>query len=107
MGIIRKTMSLGTAGLVDFRSDKERIARSTRKTSKEAREQTKLMQQQLEMQQQAMLQQQATGATARIQTPAGRPPMTERLQQLDALLAQGVITSDEHSARRAAILAEI
>lgn len=100
MGIIRKTMSLGTAGLVDFRSDKERIARSTRKTSREAREQTKLMQQQLEMQQQAM-----TVAT-QSQSPA-RPALTERLQQLDALLAQGVITSDEHSARRAAILAEI
>lgn len=32
MGIIRKTMSVSTLGLVDYRSDKERIAKYTRQT---------------------------------------------------------------------------
>lgn len=34
MGLIRKSMSLSTMGMVDFRSDKERIARSTRITAR-------------------------------------------------------------------------
>ncbi|MGH3783586.1 MAG: SHOCT domain-containing protein [Pseudonocardiaceae bacterium] len=34
MGLIRKSLSLSTAGMVDFRSDKERIARSTRITAR-------------------------------------------------------------------------
>lgn len=46
VGVTRKTLSLMTLGLIDFRSDKERIARSTRKTSKEAKKQRKVLQQQ-------------------------------------------------------------
>jgi len=34
MGVTRKLLSLSTYGLIDFRSDKERIARSARKSSK-------------------------------------------------------------------------
>jgi len=37
VGITRKLMSASTGGLVDFRSDKERIARSTRRTDKAVR----------------------------------------------------------------------
>ncbi|WP_230594221.1 hypothetical protein [Rhodococcoides fascians] len=40
---------MSTAGLVDLRSDKERIARSTRKSSKELKKQTHLMDQQTEL----------------------------------------------------------
>ena len=54
MGVFRKLTSVSTLGMVDYRSDKERIARSTRKTSKEARQQTELMQQQVAMQQQQL-----------------------------------------------------
>lgn len=43
MGFTRKMMSLGTAGLVDFRSDKERTAAYTQAAKKEAKKQTKLM----------------------------------------------------------------
>lgn len=43
MGITRKMMSVGTLGLVDFRSDKERTAAYTKATKKAAKEQTKLM----------------------------------------------------------------
>lgn len=43
MGITRKTLSVCTFGLIDFRSDKERMARSGRQAAKEAKEQTKIM----------------------------------------------------------------
>lgn len=43
MGMTRKLLSVSTLGLIDLRSDKERIARSTRKAAKQARLQTKLM----------------------------------------------------------------
>jgi hypothetical protein len=46
MGMIRKTMSLGTMGLIDFRSDKERAAAYAKATKKQAKKQTKLMRQQ-------------------------------------------------------------
>lgn len=45
MGLIRKTLSVGTAGAIDFRSDKERIAAYTKATKKQAKKQTRLMQQ--------------------------------------------------------------
>jgi hypothetical protein len=45
VGLIRKTLSVTTLGAVDFRSDKERTAAYTKATRKEARKQTKLMQQ--------------------------------------------------------------
>jgi hypothetical protein len=41
MGITRKLLSTTTAGLVDFRSDKERIARNTKQTRKAVEEQTR------------------------------------------------------------------
>jgi hypothetical protein len=40
MGLIRKTASMSTLGLIDFRSDKERIARNTKRTMKAVRSQT-------------------------------------------------------------------
>lgn len=55
MGITRKFLSLGTGGLVDFRSDKERAARNTARTARaarasaaEARRQTAILRQQSE-----------------------------------------------------------
>jgi hypothetical protein len=46
MGLIRKMMSVSTAGAVDFRSDKERTAAYTKAAKKQAKEQTGLMRQQ-------------------------------------------------------------
>ena len=46
MGNIRKTMSVMTAGAVDWKSDKERIAASTRKGTKATKKQNKLIKQQ-------------------------------------------------------------
>lgn len=46
MGLIRKTISMGTLGAVDFRSDKERTAAYTKAAKKEAKKQTKIMREQ-------------------------------------------------------------
>jgi len=50
MGIIRKTMSMGSLGAVDYRSDKERTAAYTKGTRKEAKKQTKIMNEQTKRQ---------------------------------------------------------
>lgn len=46
VGMTRKTLSMCTLGLIDYRSDKERVARSARLTKQSVKEQTKLMRQQ-------------------------------------------------------------
>lgn len=46
MGLIRKTLSAGTFGAVDFRSDKERIARKTAKNARAAKKANKLLRKQ-------------------------------------------------------------
>lgn len=51
MGLIRKAMSVSTLGAVDFRSDKERAAAYGKATKKEAKKQTKIMEQMLKDQQ--------------------------------------------------------
>lgn len=50
VGLIRKTMSLSSLGLVDFRSDKERTAAYTKATKKQTKKQTKLLKQQVKIQ---------------------------------------------------------
>lgn len=47
MGMTRKTLSVMSLGLVDFRSDKERTAAYTNAAKKQAKKQTKLMKKQL------------------------------------------------------------
>ncbi len=42
MGLIRKAMSLSTLGLIDYRSDKERVARSARLTKRATKKQVRL-----------------------------------------------------------------
>ena len=51
MGLIRKAMSVGTIGLIDFKSDKERIASNTKESAKQAKQQTKALREQLKLQQ--------------------------------------------------------
>ena len=46
MGIIRKGLSVSSAGLIDFRSDKERIARKTAKGARAAKKANRLMKKQ-------------------------------------------------------------
>jgi hypothetical protein len=137
VGIVRKSLSICTLGLVDFRSDKERIARSTRHTAKQAKQQTKLLQGQLHIQQHAAMQAQSgaqqqinlqrmiahearvSAITSDIQRQAilsqnreltRRTPETglaQRIVQLDLLLGDGLITDQEYKTRRQAILDSI
>lgn len=92
MGVIRKTLSICTFGLIDFRSDKERTARSTRQTAKAAKEQTKLLQHQLEAQHHAALQAQSSAANqALIQQQIGQQAQAAAVTsdvQRQALLEQ-------------------
>ncbi|WJN63224.1 hypothetical protein [Streptomyces phage phiScoe45] len=46
MGVTRKSMSLMSFGLVDWKSDKERMAASARKTKKAAKKTNKLLKEQ-------------------------------------------------------------
>lgn len=46
VGITRKTLSLFTLGLIDFRSDKERTASYTKALRRQSRKQTKLLREQ-------------------------------------------------------------
>ena len=45
MGMTRKLLSLGTLGLIDYRSDKELIARNTRRTHSAVLQQTRAIRQ--------------------------------------------------------------
>lgn len=46
MGLIRKSMSITTLGVIDYRSDKERTARSTRLTKRATKKTNKLLKEQ-------------------------------------------------------------
>jgi hypothetical protein len=106
VGLIRKTMSLGTAGLVDFRSDKERTAAYTKAAKKEARKQTLLMRQQAAAQALAAARgaQQAAPQQATTQQPAGTVGVAEELTKLAALRDSGVLTEEEFAAQKARLL---
>lgn len=55
MGLIRKTLSVSTMGLIDFRSDKERTAAYTKRGAREARKQTGMLRSQLAQDRAAVL----------------------------------------------------
>lgn len=46
MGVTRKMLSVTTAGVVDFKSDKERIAANTKKGAKATKKNNKLLKKQ-------------------------------------------------------------
>lgn len=75
MGIIRKTMSVSTAGLIDFRSDKERTAAYSRGTRTQAKKQTKLMRQQLAAQEAAARTAMPAPVVAQAPAPAPTPQL--------------------------------
>lgn len=49
MGVMRKLASIQTAGLIDYRSDKERVARSARLTKRNVKKSNRLLAEQNEM----------------------------------------------------------
>lgn len=116
MGLFRKITSVSTLGAVDMRSDKERIARKTAKAARAAKKGNKIaaqanaqdaafQQAQLAQQQQAYQAQVAHQQWMAQQVAAGAPTTVEqRLQELDQLASQRLITEDEWRTRRQQIL---
>lgn len=78
MGFTRKVLSVSSAGLVDFRSDKERIARKTAKGARAAKRANKLTEQQtaaIERQTAALERAtQVAPVASPAPTPTGPPP---------------------------------
>ena len=113
-------MSLSSLGLIDFRSDKERIARNTKKTAKNTRKSLELARQQAQAPAQVRYAPQpgypqvtygsapqanypqATSGSTPQATPAADP--VERLRQLGELRAAGTITEEEFNRLKAQII---
>lgn len=74
MGITRKIMSVSTAGAVDFRSDKERIARKTAKGARAAKKQNRLLGQQIDAIKEQTAALTAAAAAAKAAEAAGVAP---------------------------------
>ncbi len=106
MGIFRKVTSISTLGMVDMRSDKERIARSAHQSAGEAKKQTKLMQEQFAVQQRLAAKAQQFATPVPMAT-AGRSTAAQRIAQLGSLLQQQLITPQEHAHQRQAIISGI
>lgn len=101
MSLFRKFASVSTVGMIDFRSDKDRItrktakgARASRRAAREAVVQTRLLQEQNQLLQRSAEQ---------VPNPAlaAARSVEDRLQQLEHLATAGVITEQERDARHA------
>jgi regulator of protease activity HflC (stomatin/prohibitin superfamily) len=84
MGFTRKVMSVGSLGLVDFRSDKERTAAYTKAARNEARRQTAVMRQQAKAARQLA---QAQQAQAQAQAHAAHQQWLAQQHQAQAAAA--------------------
>jgi hypothetical protein len=73
VGFTRKMLSVSTMGLIDFRSDKERMARSARLTKQVTRKQNRLVKKQTKQQRQQH-QELMTLQRAAMRQPASVPP---------------------------------
>src|SRR5436305_12229906 len=101
MGLIRKTLSVSTAGLVDFRSDKERTAAYTRRRRKEAIRQTRLIRQQVSIEGRQASQTQSRYVDRNRGDSAA---LMEELERLSDLHRRGDLTDLEFSSAKAEIL---
>lgn len=124
MGMIRKMTSVSTLGLVDFKSDKERIANSTRKGMKAQ----KAMLAEIRKANAAngiaptpisdvglIADAQIAAATREANTAAARSSAAQapvadpiaQLKELGGLLDAGILTAEEFAAKKAEILGRI
>ena len=105
MGVFRKLTSISTLGLVDLRSDKERIAKNTKLGYKAQQDANALAARQLATQQAALAEAQASS-----RTPAARPgeiSVVEELKGLAQLRDSGVLTEAEFETQKARLLSGI
>lgn len=94
MGLFRKLTSTATLGAVDFRSDKERIARNTKAAAKEAKRANVIAAESARLMA-------ATAATAHQEATLS---LTAELERLAALRDSGAITAEEFEAAKARLL---
>ena len=93
MGLMRKLASVSTAGAIDFRSDKERTARNTKKVLQETRKQTEL------------LSRPARVAPSAPVIAVASEDRVAKIERLVALRDQGALTPEEFEAEKHKILA--
>lgn len=75
MGITRKVLSISTLGMIDFQSDKERVARSARLTKQATRRGNRLLRKQTRRQKQQHRDVMAQQRAAMPQQPVMSAPM--------------------------------
>lgn len=113
MGLFRKITSVSTLGAVDFKSDKERAAKNTKRTAVEAKKQTRLLEQ-------LVAHETASTADTRIESASGALPakrtvqpqrpvantgsLVADLRALAELRDQGIITGPEFDLQKARLL---
>jgi hypothetical protein len=102
MGLIRKITSVSTGGLVDFRSDKERIARYTKKSANEAKAQRELMERAIAPS--APMPMAAPGSPPATSAPGESPSLADELSKLAQLRESGALTDEEFEAAKARLL---
>ena len=111
MGLIRKLTSVSTLGAVDFKSDKERAAKNTKKTAVESKRQTAEA-----IKQTALLEQLATARSADLPSAHATPDpwsassrstsLVDELRGLAELRDSGVLTQEEFDDQKRRLLAE-
>jgi hypothetical protein len=84
LGVTRKLLSASTAGLIDWKSDKERVAASNKKIERQSKKQTKLLKEQVDVLRQQVAQP-APAPQVSAAAPAG-PPAGWMVDSADATL---------------------
>ncbi len=105
MGIIRKLTSVSTLGAVDFRSDKERIAKNTRKTREAVERSHDLAERRLQLEEERL--ELDRSRVAPDQTDSGTPAnasLTDQLRELANLHRDGVLDDEEFGAAKRRLL---
>lgn len=111
MGILRKMVSISSMGIVDLKSDKERIAANTKKTTKEIKKQTKIMKaeelnqrvREQTAEQRRMRQERALSTESAPVEDVNSSRLTQ-LKDLGDLRDSGVLSTEEFELEKARIL---
>jgi len=115
MGLIRKSLAIGTVGVVNPNSKKQRVAkqtaRNTRAAARHAKEQNRIARQQLEYQQSMLPPPPVLPvSTPPAATPAAAVPATvitvaEEIRKFANLKEEGLLTAEEFEAQKRRLLA--
>ncbi len=95
MGLIRKLTSVSTLGAVDFRSDKERIAKNTRKTRVAVERSNELAQRRLQLDEERLEMERAEQSSQDRGEHAMRSSLAGELRSLAEMHRDGLLDDDE------------